>query len=340
LNSEERVINALLRKEIDKVPTFEWSIDKKVIEGICPRDTINVFINRMEIDGLTVDINYREEEIGPGIFKNEWGNIIEYSGEHLGMSKGCIRTIKDLNRYEPPNPTDSYRFKTLSRAQKIHKGKKAIILHLNDVISIARDLLGFQNLMENILLNPLLVRDIVELAVQFNIKLAKEAANRNVKIIYIGGDYASASGLLMSKKDFNNIFYPGFCKTVKAYKELGLIVIKHSDGDIREIMDELINSGIDCIDPIDPTAGMTIKEIKRKYGNRIAIKGNVDCSKLLTFGTEEQVIEETKKCLKNGAPNSGYILSSSNSIHSGVKPSNYIAMLSALKKYGNYPLVF
>ena len=64
--------------------------------------------------------------------------------------------------------------------------------------------------------------------------------------------------------------------------------------------------------------------------------GNVDCGNLLTFGTEEEVIKETKKCLDIGAPGGGYILSSSNSIHSGVKPENFLAMMKTVKKYGIY----
>ena len=66
----------------------------------------------------------------------------------------------------------------------------------------------------------------------------------------------------------------------------------------------------------------------------------MDCTETLTFGTKEEVVEESKKCLVDGAPGYGYVLSSGNSIQSGVVPENYIAMLDTLKKYGNYPLEF
>jgi uroporphyrinogen decarboxylase len=85
---------------------------------------------------------------------------------------------------------------------------------------------------------------------------------------------------------------------------------------------------------------MKISEVKSKYGDRISLKGNVDCAETLTFGTKEEVIEETKQCLIDGAPGYGFILSSGNSIHSGVKPENYIAMLQTLKEFGSYPLKF
>ncbi|MEE8324188.1 MAG: uroporphyrinogen decarboxylase family protein, partial [Candidatus Humimicrobiaceae bacterium] len=167
-----------------------------------------------------------------------------------------------------------------------------------------------------------------------------EAVKRGVKIIFTGDDYAYDKGLLVSPKAFDEIFYPGFLKVMQGFKELGLLVIKHTDGDIWPIIDKIVDSGIDCLDPIDPVAGMKISEVKSKYGDRISLKGNVDCAETLTFGTKEEVIEETKQCLIDGAPGYGFILSSGNSIHSGVKPENYIAMLQTLKEFGSYPLKF
>src|SRR5690349_17182927 len=118
------------------------------------------------------------------------------------------------------------------------------------------------------------------------------------------------------------------------YKALGLYVIKHTDGNLWPILDMIIDSGIDCLDPIDPQAGMDLAEVKAKYGQRVALKGNVDCAQLMTFGTPPEVIAATKEVLRKGMPNGGFILSSSNSIHSAVKPENYLAMLQAWQEYG------
>ena len=86
------------------------------------------------------------------------------------------------------------------------------------------------------------------------------------------------------------------------FKELGLLVIKHTDGNLWPIMDMIVDSGIDCLDPIDPKGGMSIPEVKGKYGHRIAIKGNVDCADLLTFGTVEETVAATKQALREGMP--------------------------------------
>jgi uroporphyrinogen decarboxylase len=100
----------------------------------------------------------------------------------------------------------------------------------------------------------------------------------------------------------------------------------------------IVDSGIDCLDPIDPQAGMDLAKVKAQYGHRIALKGNVDCGLLMTFGTPDEVVEATKEALRQGAPGGGFILSSSNSIHSAVKPENYQALLDTWKAYGQYPL--
>jgi len=196
--------------------------------------------------------------------------------------------------------------------------------------------MGMQELLMAIALEPELVKGMVEMSVKVNLELAKEIVARGAKIIYTGDDYAYNKGPLMSPKHFREFFYPGLCRVMQGYKELGLYVIKHTDGNLWKIIDMIIDSGIDCIDPIDPQAGMDLGEVKAKYGQRVALKGNVDCAQLLTFGAPSEVVEATKLALKQGMPGGGYILSSSNSIHSAVKPENYVAMMQTLREFGKY----
>ena len=100
----------------------------------------------------------------------------------------------------------------------------------------------------------------------------------------------------------------------------------------------LVDAGIDMLDPIDPVAGMDIGEIKRNYGHRIGIKGNIDCAGVLQNGTPEDVISATKACMKIASRGGRHVLSSSNSIHSGVPPQNFIAMVETVHEFGRYPL--
>jgi uroporphyrinogen decarboxylase len=341
LNSKERLINAILRKEVDRIPTFEWSIDKNVINGILPDASEEDFIYKMNIDAFVVEVDYKKYEIAPGIFKNEWGVIERTTSEtHTISAEGCIKNFNDLRKINPPDVKASYRFNTLEKMIKKHSGEKAIILRLNDVLSIPRNLLGYENLFINIATNPDFVKNLVDISAEYNIALAKEAVKKGAEIVFTGDDYAYDKGLLISPEAFNEIFYPGFKKVIKSFKDSGLLVIKHTDGNIWDIIDKLIEAGIDCLDPIDPTSGMDILSVKTKYGDKISIKGNVNCAYTLSLGTIEETIAETKKCIKDGTYKYkyGYILSSSNSIHSSVKPENYKVMLDTLMKYGKYPI--
>ena len=100
----------------------------------------------------------------------------------------------------------------------------------------------------------------------------------------------------------------------------------------------LVDTGIHGIHPIDPGAGMDLREAKKKYGNRICLIGNVDCTYILTWGTLEEVREDVKRCIKQAAQGGGFICRASQSIHSAVKPENYVEMVHAIREYGEYPI--
>lgn len=342
MTSEERLIKVLRREEVDRIPCFEWIIDKKVINAIKPGMTEDEFVCAMGLDAICVDLDYKLEEVEPETYRDEWGMVKKYSGEgHSFPVSGPIGSLEDLKKYNPPDPYAAERYKSLEKMMQKHKDdNKAIILHLNDVLSIPSRLMTYEDFMVNIALEPEFIGQLIDMTIEVNLTMAEEAARRGVRIVYTGDDFAYVNGPLMAPKVFAEIFYPRLCRVIKGYKDLGLYVIKHTDGDIMPIIDMIINSGIDCLDPIDPIAGMDIGLIKQKYGKRIAIKGNVDCSQTLTFGSVEDTIEASKKCIKTAAPGGSYIFSSSNSIHSAVKPENFLAMIDTLKEYGSYPIQY
>jgi uroporphyrinogen decarboxylase len=337
LTSEERMIRTLQLQQTDRVPHFEWYIDRKVINAISAGSDYIKFCYEMDIDAICIDCDFDKKFLDNGLIQDEWGMIKKDTGEaHAFPVDGPIRTLKDALDYIPPDPFKPGRYDSIEKAVKEHSGKKALVLHLNDVFSIPSRMMPFDTFLIKVFEEPETVRALVKMSVDVNLIMAKEAVKRGIKIVYTGDDFAYNSGPVMSPKLFREIFYPELKRIVTGYKELGLLVIKHTDGNIMPIIDMIIDSGIDCLDPIDPIAGMDLKQIKTDYGSRICLKGNVDCSTTLTFKSEEETIEETKRCLEAAMPGGGYILSSSNSIHSAVKPANYLAMLDTLKKYGEY----
>ncbi|MFL7813350.1 MAG: uroporphyrinogen decarboxylase family protein [Anaerolineales bacterium] len=338
MNSIERVQCALERKQPDRVPHFEWMVDVKVREALFPglSDPLE-FYDRMDWDAVITDAWYAKEKAGEGRWLSEWGFVIQDTGEEHGVEvESPIKTREDFERYQPPDPHAPGRFTPIEEALEKYGSRRAVIVHLNDVFTLPRYLMGMQDLLKATIKDPELVRSLVELSVDINLELAQEVAARGVKIVFTGDDYAYNAGPLMSPAHFRELFYPGLKRVMGGFKDLGLYVIKHSDGNLWPILDMIIDTGIDCLDPIDPLGGMDLAEVKEKYGDRVALKGNVDCAQLMTFGTRDEVIQATRTALKKGMPGGGYILSSSNSIHSAVPPENYLALVETWREYGSY----
>ena len=339
LTSVERVLLVLRNEEPDRIPHFEWIIDHHVREAIIPGCSVEEFTVRMGLDAILTGPDFRKQQIGEKRYRNEWGVVTEYTGEeHSYPVEGPIKSFEDFQHYTAPDPHAPGRYASLDRLVKKYKGKLAIGVHLNDVFSIPRYLIGYEELLIALAADQDLVRKLVELSVEVNLEMACEVARRGADFVFTGDDYASTAGPLMSPAMFRDLFAEPLKRVVMGFKNQGLPVIKHTDGNIMPLLDMILDSGIDCLDPIDPVAGMDMERLKRDYGQRVALKGNVDCAHTLTFGNEADAVRETKEVIRKAAGGGGLILSSSNSIHSSVKPGNYLAMWNAIRMYGKYPI--
>ena len=103
-------------------------------------------------------------------------------------------------------------------------------------------------------------------------------------------DIANESGPLFSPEVYFRLIAPRFRRVVQGYKSLGYLTIKHSDGDISPVIDWWIDSGVDCIDPVDPAAGLDLGAFKTRYGSRVCLKGNVNCTGPLSSGPEADIV--------------------------------------------------
>ena len=100
----------------------------------------------------------------------------------------------------------------------------------------------------------------------------------------------------------------------------------------------MIAAGVDGFHAIEPRAGMDISQLKHQYGERLTLIGNVDCSTVLVDGPLDAVRKATQEVIRTAGSGGGFLLSTSNSVHPGVKPEYYLAMLETAREIGNYPL--
>ena len=343
MDSRERVFKILEGTTGDRVPLCELIIDKKVIEKINPgwsyqdiaEETVDIVVTN------TPSLMYRKKilDASKGIFENEWGMIRQESDQSVSMPvSGPIKTADDLKNYSAPDPYDDYRYIELISLLGRFKGNKIVGMHLHDVFNYPYYLRGMECFLIDLVTNKDLVKKLVDISVEHNIAIAKKAIKMGADFILLGDDYGMTTGPIFSPKTFEELMLPGFKTIVGEIKKSGGFVIKHCCGNIKSLLDMIVDAGIDVIHPLDKTAGMDIEAVQKKYMDRIVVMGGIDCGDLLTNKTVEDVIEETKKLLANVSSKGRHIVSSSNTIHPKVKPENYLAMVNTVKEYGVYPI--
>lgn len=341
MTNQERVLAVIQRKEPDRIPTFEWDIDPGLVKTMTGGGSYEDFIEKFNLDAIMCGPDYIKMPVGNGYMLDEWGvtRIVGHEAYAMPVDRlAPIKSMADLERWNPPDPYAPGRFDTMKARIQRFKGRRAIFVQLRDVWSNPRDLMGYEELLVNCLIEPDLVVALVEKCIDQSIALVEIAADLGAEIIMSGDDIADNQRTLISPKVWDRVFLPYFRRWVQAIHDCGLYYWKHTDGNIMAVLESLVDAGIDGIDPIDAMAGMELGVIKRDWGSKIAIKGNVDCAELLTNGIEADVVEAVKDCIRTAGPGGGFACSSSNSIHSGVKPELYTAMVNAIREYGTYPL--
>lgn len=148
-------------------------------------------------------------------------------------------------------------------------------------------------------------------------------------------DYCFNNGPFMSPRLFGEFVTPYLAQLTKAYRDMGLYVIKHTDGDIMPIIDQLVETNPHALHSLDPQGNVDIAKVKKLYGHKVCLIGNVSCA-MLDTGSERECIESALYCLKHGMPGGGYIFSTSNCIYTGMRLSRYDLILDVWRKEGNY----
>jgi uroporphyrinogen decarboxylase len=148
-------------------------------------------------------------------------------------------------------------------------------------------------------------------------------------------DYCFNTGPFLSPAQFGEFITPYLARLIQGFRDMGFYAIKHTDGNIMPILDQLVDANPHALHSLDPQAGVDIAEVKRMYGDRICLIGNVNCG-LLDTGTDEEVVESASYALRHGMPGGGYVFSSSNCVYTGMKLSRYELMLDVWRKEGNY----
>ena len=361
MNGKQRMMTALQRKQPDTVPIWEMAFNEPSIIGIArnfvedeklpePKLAMDMsdterlqllggliaFVRELDLDGVTANSLAPRERVDSEHIRDSIGVVYHLSdfGEPYPVD-GPIKAHSDLQGFQLRSPDDAD-FLMLDVLRSSFP-EKAIAYHMPATFKLSWTLRGsMERLLMDYILDPDLVHGLARLVTDHCLKVVDRAFQKGADFIACEGDLAHNPGPLMSPKHYDEFIGP-YHKEIcdRVYKNGGKI-IKHSDGNLEPLMPALIEAGFDGIHPIQPQC-MDIKEIKKDYGKRTCLLGNIDCSFLLVFGSPDEVRQSVKETIAAAGPGGGYIISSSNSIHPGCKPENYLAMVDAARKYGRYP---
>lgn len=170
----------------------------------------------------------------------------------------------------------------------------------------------------------------LEVAINVGLQLIRAGA----EIVFMCADYCLNSGPFLSPRMFRKFVTPFLKRQIEAFKGAGAFTVKHTDGNIMPILDQLIECQPDAIHSLDPQAGVDIKVVRQIVGTKICLMGNVRCA-AVHAGTKEEIRQSALYCLLHGGVGTGaYVYSTSNCIFKGVPIENYQYMLELREQYG------
>ncbi len=257
-----------------------------------------------------------------------------------------LKTGHALESYSWPDAGNKLRFAGLrEKAQQIRNNDKIVFTKglCAGLFEMHQRLRGMENSMLDPFLFPLnsdkLIGKLTDLKIEFWDALFDEIGDL-VDIAGEGDDYGTQQSQLISPDQFREYYKPHFNRILKFMKEKAphVKIMFHSCGNVRPVIPDLIELGVDILNPIHITAnGMEPVQLKKDFGKDIVFwGGGIDTQKILPTGTIQEIQDDVRRNIEALAPGGGFVFNTVHNIQSEVPPQNIMAMWEALHKFGIY----
>jgi uroporphyrinogen decarboxylase len=287
-------------------------------------------------------------EPAEGTSVDEWGVTWARRGEsHFINSDGPFchlaePTLADLDKFSWPDPADPRRYQGLrQRAQRLHEETDyAVVLNFdNGPVHRCQFVRGYTAWLEDLMLRPIfalaLMDRVVEIWIQMAVRALEEAGDY-VDLVMYGDDIATQNAALLRPDLYRRMLKPRHKAMVAAIKHYSKPILFHSCGSVYSLIPDLIEVGIDALNPIQVSAAnMDTARLKREFGRELSFWGGIDTHKVLPTGTPAEVREEVKRRINDLRGQGGYVLSAVHNIQPEVPPENIVAMYEAALEYGS-----
>lgn len=273
--------------------------------------------------------------------KGFWFSLVKHSMGEVDFSEPGL-----IEKFPWPDPRIPDRFSGLKeKAKGFHEQGKAVFTKgfCAGLFEMHQRVRG----MENAMLDPFMVPEnsdklvgkLADLKIEFWDALLNELEDE-VDIAGEGDDYGTQQSQLIAPEQFRDYYKPHFTRVLKFIKNKNpkVKIMFHSCGNVRPIIPDLIEMGVDILNPVHVNAaGMEPFQLKKDFGNDIVFwGGGVDTQDVLPNGTPQQIKDHVKRNIDALAPGGGFVFNTVHNIQAEVPPQNIVAMLEALKEFGKY----
>jgi uroporphyrinogen decarboxylase len=372
MTHRERVLAALDHRQTDRVPidfggtyttTIYYAAYERLKEHLNEQhDTVILSkIRRLAIPDETIlrrfDVDTRflglgvyegdQKEIDENTYLDEWGTTWRKAEDgHYLYVDGPFFNEKhpdpaEIDQWKWPDPDNPGYYRGLrERARTLRENSDcAIILNLPiGPIHQGQFLRGFADWLKDLYKNREFISKLMDVIADHWIRLtenALDAVGDDVDIVFFGDDLASQLAPLFSPDKYREIIKPRHRRMVAAAKaKRDVKVLYHSCGAVSSLIGDLVDVGIDAVNPVQVTAkNMEPDQLKRQYGDRIAFWGGINTQNVLPFGTADEVRAEVRRVIDCLSGDGGYVLNSVHNIQNDVPAENIVAMFDEARTY-------
>jgi uroporphyrinogen decarboxylase len=198
MTGRERILAVLNRKTPDRIPSCEWILNPNVMEKVCGvRDDV-AFVEKMDLDGIAIGLDSKNEVLDERHVKDEWGITRVTYDEYPNPVGNPIKDMSDFKNYTPPDPLAPHRFDKIKRALDTFGKEKCIIPRVRDVFSQPRDLMGYENFLISFYEDHDLVNGLMSMSADYSEKICDGLIKLGIEVIVVGDDIANNDSLLLN----------------------------------------------------------------------------------------------------------------------------------------------
>jgi len=352
MNSRERILAAINHLPVDRVPTDIWAtpeVSNKLLAIYKDHETMR---KELHIDGLAgAGGKYIGPEL-PKVAENEhidqWGIVyrgINYgSGDYSEQTEAPLKyavTIDDLEKYPFWQKAEYYDYDCMIDHLKSARETQATTAGYMAIFYFHNLLRG----LEQSLIDPYddpdfthhLLNKISDCFYDYHRKMF-ETWDGLIDITQVTDDYGSQHGTIISLDIFREFYKPHVKRFIDLAKEFNIKVFHHDDGAMRPFLPDLVELGIDILNPVQHNCpGMEIEGLKADFGKKICFHGGIDNQSVLPFGTPDEVRKEVRDCIDAlASDHTGYILAPCHNIQPVSPVENILAMYDEAYNYGKF----